>query len=269
MPDSCQVLPNSKGFVRNPDDSSTFLEFSWLQAPDVNDPNKLGLAQPVKIGVKVDFGEGTVYSCSLDTTVTVHKKESDYAIVYGKPGDGRGRNYFVYYDMEKREPVAKRVFYANPFWTGIGYYPKCDDYEINQSETAMRGMFNEELDWFHDPSEFHELDYEAFDTDDYPEPQPEPDPIPVPTPDPLPDIAEDPERTHDEDQSEDKQLEEKKQTTRTVVTKTSVVKKTVTKPVTQQKRAALPQTGNQGLLVLALGAAISIIGLGLLHKKKA
>lgn len=80
---------------------------------------------------------------------------------------------------------------------------------------------------------------------------------------------EDPERAHDEDQSEDKQPEEKKQTTRTVVTKTSVVKKTVTKPVTQQKRAALPQTDNQGLLVLALGAAISIIGLGLLHKKKA
>lgn len=66
-----------------------------------------------------------------------------------------------------------------------------------------------------------------------PNPEPEPDPIPVPTPDTLPDIAEDSERAHDEDQSEDKQPEEKKQTTRTVVTKTSVVKKTVTKPVTQ------------------------------------
>jgi LPXTG-motif cell wall-anchored protein len=101
-----------------------------------------------------------------------------------------------------------------------------------------------------------------------PDPDPDPDPIPVPKPDPKPDIAEDPDKDHDDDKPEDKKPEQK-QPAKRVVTKTSIVKQNVTKPVAQTKRASLPQTGNKGLLMLALGAAISIIGLGLLRKKKA
>lgn len=113
------------------------------------------------------------------------------------------------------------------------------------------------------------------DPEPEPQPEPQPDPIPVPTPDPLPDIAEDPEKDEDNDKPEDKKPEDKKQTTETkrtakkVIKKTSVVEKNVAKPVVRQKRAVLPQTGNKGLLVVVLGAVLSIIGLGLLRKKRA
>jgi LPXTG-motif cell wall-anchored protein len=107
--------------------------------------------------------------------------------------------------------------------------------------------------------------------DPEPKPDPDPDPDPEPQPDPDPDIPDkpnEPEHDKDDDKPEDKKPEEKKQAVKKVVTKTTVVERKVSKPTVQQKRTALPQTGNKGLLVLALGAAVSIIGLGLLRKKR-
>jgi hypothetical protein len=102
------VIPDPRAVLANADEY--VMPIVWQSEPDVS---TLG-EHTASIKITLSTEDGYNYDVEIPTTVTVHEKESDYAMVYGTPSPGKKRTSSLYYDTDQQKVIAKRVYYFDP-----------------------------------------------------------------------------------------------------------------------------------------------------------